>query len=251
MRNRDYRNHPNNAIAGLLLLGIGGVWLYRQLGFYVPDWLFTWPMILIAIGLFVGIRNNFSDFGWLIMVGIGLYFLVDDWWPEIPMRHYIWPIIIIGAGLALLLVPRRSRRYWKRYLKEGEDKYTGTPETKKETTFKNKRDEELDVVSIFAGIKKTIYSKNFLGGDVVCIFGGADINLSQADFEGILVLDFVHIFGGSKLIIPPHWELRTEAAVVFGGIDDKRKAPQQPYDHSKVVILKGAIIFGGVEIRSY
>ena len=248
MRNSNQRHH-NNAIAGFLLLGIGGVWLSRQFGFHTPDWLFSWPMLLVAIGLFVGIRNNFSDFSWLILIGIGAYFLVEDKL-DIPMEK-IWPVIIIGAGLALILAPRRKRRREDRYNKRSAGKYYDPAGKEGEGNTTDDPEEVLEIVSVFAGIKKTVYSKNFRGGEAVCIFGGADINLSQADFEGTIVLEFVHIFGGSKLVIPPHWELRTDAAVVFGGIDDRRKVPQQPYDHNKVVILKGAIIFGGVEIKSY
>jgi hypothetical protein len=60
----------------------------------------------------------------------------------------------------------------------------------------------------------------------------------------------VQIFGGAKLIVPPHWQIRSEMVAVFGGIEDKR-APQNSYDEDKVVILNGTTFFGGIEIRSY
>jgi hypothetical protein len=115
---------------------------------------------------------------------------------------------------------------------------------------KKRGDNWLDTVTIFGNVKKLVYSKNFLGGDIVTIFGGAEINLTQADFKGNIVIEMVQIFGGAKLIVPPHWQIRSEMVAVFGGIEDKR-APQNSYDEDKVVILNGTTFFGGIEIRSY
>ena len=237
-------------MAGILLVGIGLVWLYRQVGFYTPDWLFSWPMILIVVGIFVGVKNNFTDFGWVIMVGIGGFFLADKWWPEYPFKHYIWPGIIIIAGLIMITGPRR--RWFRGYVYERDDSNPEASSASYEEPRKRERREIVDVVSIFAAVKKTIYSKNFRGGDAVCIFGGCELNLEQADFQSPIVLDLVNIFGGTKLIVPPHWEIRTDAAVIFGGIDDKRKdLTLPPEEHARVLIIKGAIIFGGIEIKSY
>jgi predicted membrane protein len=261
MRDRKYKkrhNNNNNALAGLILLGIGGVWLLRQAaGDIIPSWLFSWPMILVAVGLFVGVRNNFQDMSWLVLMGVGAFFLVDRWFPELPIRHYIWPVIIIGAGLVMILSPRGRSLCGKR---KWQDQEPGSAEPEPGTE-RNSADaaawdaynkvEVLDMVSVFAGFKKMVYSKNFKGGEVVCVFGGADIDLTQADIQGPIVIELVHIFGGSKLLIPPHWEVRSESAVIFGGIDDKRKSAQLPVDPNKVVILKGVIMFGGCEIKSY
>jgi len=105
-------------------------------------------------------------------------------------------------------------------------------------------------VTIFSSVKKKVFSKNFKGGDVVSIFGGAEINLSQADFNGTIAIEVVQIFGGTKLIIPPHWQIRSEMVAIFGGIEDKRP-PQMHYDEDKVVVLNGTTFFGGIEIKSY
>lgn len=258
MRDRVTKRRNNNIVAGLILLAIGGVWLVKQLGFFIPGWLFTWPMILIIVGIFVGLKNNFQDFGWLIMVSIGAIFLVDKWYPEFPVWRYMVPGIIIAVGLCLIFVPRRKSGWdWNDRYRDLKDqdtynaKETSTATTTEEQPGFRHPEEQLDIVSVFSGFKKMVYSKNFGGGDVVCIFGGADVDLSQADFKGIIIIDLVHIFGGSKIIVPPNWEVRTEAAVIFGGVEDKRRTQMTPYDKDKLVILKGAIIFGGVELRSY
>ena len=112
------------------------------------------------------------------------------------------------------------------------------------------REAVLDITSIFGGVKKSVLSKQFNGGDVVCFFGGAEINLTNADFVSPIEIDVVNVFGGTKLILPANWEIRSEITAIFGGVDDKRR--QAPNTVSeKTIILKGTNLFGGVEIISY
>ena len=109
----------------------------------------------------------------------------------------------------------------------------------------------VDSTSIFGGTKKNIFSKNFKGGDLVNIFGGADIDLSQADFTGTAVIEVTFIFGGTKLIVPSNWAVKSEAVVIFGSVEDKRKMQTISENPDKVLLIKGTIIFGGVDIKSY
>src|SRR6202008_968517 len=56
-RNHEYfRRHArrNRGFGGLFLLLVGIVLLMRESGVYFPDWFFTWPMILIVLGVFSG-----------------------------------------------------------------------------------------------------------------------------------------------------------------------------------------------------
>lgn len=247
-----------NLVAGFLLIAVGGILLLRKFGFQFPDWLFTWPLIPILLGIFVGIRHGFRDFSWLILIAIGMIFLLDDVFPDLPIRQFAWPVLIIGVGLMMILGPQSSRS--KSVAEEkieqppvtafhtaGADSYTSAAPV---TPASGPADEVLDIVAIFAGIKKRLYSKTFRGGEVVAVFGGAEINMMQADFANTVELEVVQIFGGTKLIVPAHWEIRSEAFVMLGGIEDKRS--HQPVSGpSKVLVLRGTTICGGIEIITY
>lgn len=253
---------------GVLFLLVGGIWLLRQSGYPLPSWLFTWEMILILFGLFVGIKNGFRDFSWLIFIIIGGVFLTDNIWPELSFRQYMWPIIIITLGLMFILAPKgpcrgrrehmRGRMHRRREMREMmmQDR---PPEpltdeniarAAEPVDYDNTLETSLDIVSIFGGVKKKVLSKQFAGGDIVCVFGGAQINLANTDFTSPVVLDLVQIFGGAKLVVPANWEVRSEIAAIFGGVDDKRPQPANAAPE-KTLILKGTIIFGGVEVNSY
>ncbi|MFN7260854.1 MAG: DUF4288 domain-containing protein, partial [Cyclobacteriaceae bacterium] len=106
------------------------------------------------------------------------------------------------------------------------------------------------ITSIFGGSNRKIFSKNFKGGQMTAIFGGSDLDLSQADIQGPVVVDVVSIFGGVKLIVPANWEVKTNISAILGGVEDKRKDPSS-FSPEKKLVLTGVCMFGGVEIKSY
>jgi predicted membrane protein len=240
----QHRRH-GGLVIGLALLLIGVGWLMRQMSFPFPDWVFSWEMILIVVGLAIGVKNNFRDAGWFILILIGGIFLIRDIFPFLTFSHYFWPIVLILFGVFLIFRPRR--RFWGKWqdYTQGKDYSQGT--TGIETISS---EDYLDYTAAFGGLKKNILSKNFKGGDVTTIFGGTELNFMQADIQGRATLDATQVFGGTKLIIPAHWEVKSDMTTIFGGIDDKRM-PSANVDHSKVLELHGTSIFGGIEIVSY
>ena len=108
----------------------------------------------------------------------------------------------------------------------------------------------LTATTVFGGIHKNILSKNFKGGDITIFMGGAELNLSQADIQGTAALDITQIMGGTKIIVPPNWEVRSQVTSVFGNIEDKRQNISAT-NPEKVLIIDGSSVFGGIEIRNY
>ena len=90
--------------------GIGCDWrsslLVRQMGVGVPDWLFSWEMLLIVVGIFSGLAHAFRGPGWLIMILIGTFFLTDRLVPGLDIHRFIWPAVIIAVGLIMLIRPK-------------------------------------------------------------------------------------------------------------------------------------------------
>lgn len=255
---RHQRGH-SHVWTGIFLLLIGGLALVKSMGVPVPAWLFSWPMLLIAIGLFIGFRKGFRG-GWFIPVLIGGFFLINNYAELGDLRRHLWPLILIVAGLAFILRPRRSRRWSERCFAEKKNTpvqaEVNTPLPAEIVTPVSEEsyhhDDFIDVTAIFGGTQKVILSKNFRGGDMVNVFGGSEIDLSKADINGVATLEVTAIFGGATLVVPSHWIVKPEAVCIFGGISDKRKnigpLSENP---DKALILKGTVLFGGIEIKSY
>jgi predicted membrane protein len=265
------------------LVIIGGALLLRQLGLGLPEWMFSWQVLLITIGIILGFSHAFRGPGWLIMILVGTFFLMDQMIPGLDFHRFIWPAVIIVVGLVMLIRPKKphwmdhdweghwrmkqSRRWQQRYARRGYPGMgisqsgspdtnagsAGNPDAKTGPGFESRgfsSEDFIDATAVFGGIHKNILSKNFRGGDITIFMGGAEINLSQADIQGTAALDITQVMGGTKIIVPPHWEVRSQLTSVFGSIEDKRQniGATNP---DKVLIIDGSSVFGGIEIRSY
>ncbi len=239
-------------IGGVLIVLFGALFLARELGAMIPPWIFTWKMIFIAIGIAIAFKSNFRRLSWIAFIGIGAAFIFSDLNPDMNLRHIIWPVVIIFIGMVMIFKPRRKwdPNSWSRW---GRNKhYHGKhwEEWCKTETVSSSED-HIDSTTFMGGVKKNVISKNFTGGEITNVMGGAEYNLSQADFKDAVTLEINQVFGGTKLIIPSHWEIKSELVAVLGGIEDKRPIQTTvAVTDQKILILKGTVVFGGIEIRS-
>ncbi|MFC5282181.1 LiaF transmembrane domain-containing protein [Pedobacter alpinus] len=252
-------------VVGAAILIIGLALLAKQLGADLPRWLFSWPMLLIVIGIANGIKHQFKNATWLILILIGSVFLAEKIVPELSVAKFTWPIILIGLGVFFIFGRGfnngncKKNKKWRNensnYQNNPAYNFTETPKNEEpigqENRYYDMGDEYVDSVSVFGGAKKNILSKNFKGGEVVNIFGGAELNFYHSDIDGLVILEVVQVFGGTKIVIPPTWDVISEMAAVFGGIDDNRSLTQVLPDKSKVLLIRGTSIFGGIEIRNF
>ena len=273
----------------LVLVGVG--LLLRQLGLGIPDWLVSWYTLLIVVGIFSGFAHAFRGPGWLIMILVGSFFLLDSVVPGFDLHRFLWPAVIITVGLAMLLRPKkvcmsdfgggfrhRDIQKWQRRRRRrgypggidfpGRQDFTGrqdalgsmeSPGARMDSgsssgplnnTKSFSSEDYIDATTILGGIHKNILSKNFKGGDITIFMGGAELNLSQADIQGVASLDITQIMGGTKIIVPPNWEVRSNLTSVFGSVEDKRVNVSTTHT-DKVLNIDGTSIFGGIEIRNY
>lgn len=217
---------------GLIVLGLGLVWLLHNFGM-VGDrtWeiIFSWQMLLIAIGV-VNVSNDSSrGIGW-ILIAIGGFFMISEIY-DLPMsfRHVFWPALLIMIGLVLIFGSSRIFHRRDFTISKGED--------------------FIEEVAVFGGRDRIVNSLAFRGGKIVSVFGGSKIDLTKAELaQGHVEIEIVSIFGGSTLIVPSEWNVKLEVFNIFGGYGDKRIRGQ--VDYNKTIIVRGVAIFGGGEIKS-
>lgn len=248
------KGHRRGKIAsGLAIVFFGVVYLLQQLGYDIPSYLLSWQMILIAFGLIVLIKHKFRKFHGYLLIIIGNLFLLAEWYPDAINSKIIFPIALICVGICVVFSNKRfgkkkrshrfSKENWK-HIQEAHKRGYGN--------YTYNEEDFIDSVSFFGGVSKTVVSKNFKGADIVSFFGGTDINLSQADFNDRIVVDLTNIFGGTTLTIPNNWEVISEVASIFGSYEDKRPTHlKETGEESKVLILRGTSMFGGIEVNSF
>ncbi len=230
-------NNTARLTAGVILIVLGGLFLLDNYGiiyFSLPDFLFHWEYILIAIGIYILTTSQNKTAG-IILVGIGVFNLFPGF----------WPLILVGLGIYIIL-RRNSSKYTLQNLNLNN---TEGPENKKNENFN--LNDSIDDVSIFGGGTKRVSSNNFTGGKLTAIFGGSDIHLENCLLaKGQNMLDLFCMFGGYTIYVPQDWNVVIDIVPIFGGFSDKRiKDPNRVYEDDKVLIIKGLVLFGGGEVK--
>lgn len=238
---RQYRKHdPKSRIVfGITLAIVGILYMLRNMGL-LPHFSihFTWPVILIVIGLLIGIKHNFRKNAWWILIAIGTAHLIPRF--EVmgtDSSKLAWPAVIILAGIAIALRPRRN--------------HGCAPEKMVNASITSESTIAVDVT--FGGRKEIITSKDFKGGSISVTFAGCEINMVQADFTGpSAVLDCKVAFGSVEIIVPSHWEVINEINPSFGSVEDDRSMQTAAVPElKKTLILRGNCSFGSIELKSY
>ena len=245
MENRFRENHNTHhtgtgtgkIATGEVLICVGFILVLKNTGFlpnYFQDIIFSWQMLLIAIGFIITLGSGNRGPG-LIVMAVGGFFLL----PEIldvnwRLRGMFWPAIFILAGIIIL-----SNNAWFR--------------RGKRLSSETSPSDRIDMVNIFGGGERVISSLAFTGGRVSSVFGGAEIDLTRSSLApGDQILDISCIFGGVSLVVPPDWNIVIDVTPILGGFSDSRKLlPGGPIDTTSTLIIRGAVIFGGGEIKSY
>jgi predicted membrane protein len=226
-------------LLGGILIFLGGLFLLNTmniLNFRFTNVVFSWPFIMLVIGLFVLVNTEKKFLGGTLS-GIGALFLIERIFPEINYDGgIIIPILFIVLGAYIILK--------KRKLDSGSEFFSDTSKLSKD---------KIDDVSIFGGGTKIISSNNFQGGNVTAIFGGSEINLINCQLaEGDNVLDVLCVFGGTTIILPKEWNVVINVTSVLGGFSNKAiRNPSIVIDQSRTLHIKGLAMFGGGEVKTY
>jgi predicted membrane protein len=248
-KQEEKKHKRGKIIGGLFIVIAGALFLAQELGAAIPEWIFSWETVLIAVGVVSAIKHNFRKPFWIIPIAIGSVYLISELHPGLMLKHLLWPVVVIFFGLLVIFKPRRSlgyrhrRRHSRKYRQYYEHRYNAGTTTSSE--------DMLEITTCLGGVRKTIISKNFRGGEINNVLGGTEVNLSQADFEGVITLEINNVLGGTTLIVPSNWEISSELVSVLGSIEDKRPLQKTTGESTRKLILKGTVFMGGIDIKSY
>lgn len=224
-------------LAGLVFLFFGLLLLMKWAGvdipFEIPSDLISWKTILMALGLFFLASGNRSTGLVMLLIG-GVFFIRDRYdftLQEIAM--VVIAVLLVLAGLFLLFPKLLAKR-------------------RKAFTAVTDTDSTMRAIHIFSGGTRFVKSESFAGGEVVCIFGGADIRFSgSALAPGSNTLHVSCIFGGCDIYVPEDWTVKLDTTNLFGDASDKRLSQSENIEKppEKVLVIKGIALFGGVEVK--
>jgi len=227
-------------VPAVVLVAVGAIFLLNNLHIIPFHEIFQyWPVALIVIGLFRVVdsaRLNDRLVGGVLMLLGGVLLAGTLGYYELSWNT-IWPMLLIGAGV-LMLGQRLSLNVG--VLRGGipagaiHEMAGGIHES-----------------AIFSGGTRRIKG-DFKGGKLDCVFGGFDVNLRQATMSADEAeLEINAIFGGAEIKIPEGWAVVMHGTGVFGAFTDNTEHPDRSiFPAPKRLIMKGAAVFGGVNVKN-
>jgi len=242
----ENKTTDSRLVIGILLIVLGGLLMASTFG--MVDWnlsyyIFSWKTLLILIGV-VLITNKQRKVAGTILIVLGITFWIPALFDvNVRFHQVFWPMILIGVGI--LVISRRGNVP----MTHGWDKEKWKHNFGGHTDY---QDDYINDISIFGGGHKSVQSENFKGGNLTSVFGGSEISMKNANISSDgCVLDVFTVFGGTTLIIPNDWKLQIDAVSILGGFNDKRRVASSEINQNKVLVIKGLVMLGGIEVKSY
>ncbi|MCE3228555.1 MAG: hypothetical protein K0S32_3106 [Bacteroidetes bacterium] len=247
-KNWEQNQRRGRICAGIVVIIAAALFFLKELGYLIPQWIFTWPTLLIVIGIISGIKHQFKRSFWIVLIIIGGVFLTGDMVQGFDVYKFRIPIILLAVGLLLIFKPKNRYKHYAKYkFKHRRHWNVGADES-----MNNSSDDFVLMDNVFAGSKKNVISKDFKGGEINNTFGGCELNLMQADVTNEAVITVHQHFGGIKLVVPANWVVKSDVVCVFAGVEDERPKVNLTDVHQvKTLILQGRVFMGGIEIVSY
>lgn len=275
-------------LVGLWITALGVIFLLDQLG-VLPAHIsfeFVWPAILIAAGLGIMFYTHAGNRFWgAVLLVWGLASLSN----VLGFFHIhigsLWPLVLIALGISMLL--NSSGRFghpgwppWPSHTSNTRDSTqdpaapdatrnsfddstrpgpSGAPPPPPSASFFGVSsssgrgdDATFDQAVILSGFKRRVTSQRFRFGKATAILGGFHIDFTRADIDGSrAILHIDTVFGGGEVRVPDNWRIVIEATAVAGAfVDETYPQPVSASTPVKELIVRGAAIFGGVNIKN-
>lgn len=208
---------------GALIVAIGAVLLLDAAEVVDAGEVFStwWPAVVILAGILTYAANPRHWPVALIITGAGVAWLLSNL-DIVDLGAIILPAAIILIGILVIF---------------GRGLGTRTEAGDRVNSF-----------NVFSGSEIASHSKEFQGGSVTAVFGGAEVDLRDALPTADAQLDVFTAFGGIEITVPQGWHVAVKGLPLFGGIDNVTAKEQLPAD-APVLPVNATALFGGIEIK--
>lgn len=234
--------NANRLVPAIVLIAVGGIFLLSNMHLlHARDLWQYWPAAVMVWGVFqlVDAEDARQRTTGGIAFAVGSILLANNL-GLIPFNVWnLWPLLIIGVGV-YMLVDRSAAPQFETTVNSVENpKRRPGAWTRQET-------------AVFSGGRRRISVEDFRAAKYDCVFGGFEIDLRGSQIQGdSAILEINAVFGGAEVKVPSTWNVVMQGAGVFGGmVDSTEHALPANSPVVKTLYVRGAAVFGGVEIKN-
>lgn len=271
---------PRGGVFAILLILAGTILFLDNVGILpIHNLQAFWPVFIVFLGITMleRFRNPHSVIFGCAFVAWGTLLILGNLGILHVTGAVMWPLMLIAFGVAMLVRPpnfaewqarhQAHRERWAAAHRERLEAHRERFEARRERWEQGRerwrsrwdpRDifnaNKLHESTVFGSINKRVQTQQFEGGKVEAVFGSVELDLTEAaistpDRRAKLKADAV--FGGIEITIPRTWRVQMRTSAVLGGCDDRTIPPRpEPGIEPPTLILTGAAVFGGIQIRN-
>ena len=222
-----------NVLWGVVLISIGIILGLNALDITSINIFFNgWWTLFIIVPCFIDLFKDEDKTGNIIGIIIGCFLLLAC--QGIVDFSSLWkllmPVILIIIGLSCIFKNMISSSYTKKI---------------KKINSKNCKNNK-ELLAVFSSQKVNIGNEEFTGSEISAVFGGANIDLSEAKIKDDIVITTSAIFGGIDIYVPKDVNVKVSSTSIFGGVENKIKNNS---DNKKTIYINATCLFGGVGIK--
>ena len=212
------------AFFGILIVAVGALLLLDNLDMIDAGEVFSqwWPAAVVVGGVLTFAANpRHWMIPMLLVLGGGVVLLRTT--GIVDTIGVLLPAVVIVIGLLVIF-----------------GNGLGSRATSSDTTINS--------FNLFSGSTLVSDSKQFQGGTIGAIFGGAEVDLRNAALAPEAGLDVFAAFGGVEISVPRGWRVDIRGFPIFGGYENATSKEGLSAD-APYLRIDATVLFGGLEVK--
>lgn len=211
-------------ICGIIIVLIGVLFLGNSLSFWDINLFFAgWWTLFIIVPSLLGLFKKETVFAsmFFLLIGILLLLACQNIINFSMILRISIPVLIIMIGLVFIF-------------------------KKNECSKKGTNDNLPEYIGIFGGTENKV-ADNFKGCSCITVFGGVDLDLSEATITEDIIIECVSVFGGIDIKVPDNVNIKISGAPIFGGVENR--SFKKPDVNAFTIYINYVCVFAGIELK--
>ncbi len=197
-----------------------------------------WTLFIIIPSISSIVQHGFKLFNSIgLLFGVMFLLQQQDVIENVSFGKLLFPIFFIVCGILIIINAITNQIHFNKFV---------SSHSSNNTKYKTSKDSKNEF-AVFGGSAANYNNLEYHGGNCSAVFGGVDLDLTNAIITEDCIIQCQAIFGGIDILLPKNVKLETSSVPIFGGIDNTFTSC--PDVNAPTVYVNAFCMFGGVDIK--